>query len=523
MQRAGNTFDVIVIGAGHNGLTAAARLAQAGRKVLVLEALDTLGGAATTSQIVPGYAAPAVAHLVEGLPHRIERGLKLSKHGLHYAARDIQTVALDRDGDHIVLPNNRKQFAAFRSRLPKDADAYRDHVALLRAQAALVEPLIGDAPPDMHDAQAMRRFFRRLVWRGELSGRSALKRLMQTLPESIGDRLDAEFTSPLLKGALALDAIQGGTEGPYAPGTAFRAVWREAIRMQGRGMRQISGGMGALADALAAALVAGGGEIRTGERVVRILVEGDAAVGVELADGTVLRAPLVVSSINPRVTMLGLLGADRLETQPAMELRHAKPQGALAKLNLALETAPVFTRLAPELQSARLLIAPSLREVDEAAMVCREGGFVSEPLMELHLPSAADLSLAPEGQHILSVIVHNVPYDVDGGWDARREIFVQKVVRTIGIYAPGIADAMIAGEILTPPDIERKYGLAGGDWHQGDLRLDRLLGFRPTPAFGRYETPVSGLYLCGAGSHPGGGVTCLPGWLAAGKAGEGKR
>src|SRR5690554_1302596 len=200
MTRAGNTFDAIVIGAGHNGLAAAARLAQQGRKVLVLEALEMPGGAAATSQIVPGYAAPAVAHLVEGVPRRIERGLKLARHGLRYAARDVPTVALDRDGNHVLLPNNRKQFAAFRSRLPKDADAYRDYVALLRAQAALIEPLLGDTPPDMNDPAAMRRFFRRLVWRGQFSGRATLKSLMQTLPESIGDRPDAEFTSPLLKG-----------------------------------------------------------------------------------------------------------------------------------------------------------------------------------------------------------------------------------------------------------------------------------------------------------------------------------
>src|SRR5690606_19012088 len=250
MTRAGNTFDAIVIGARHNGLAAAARLAQQGREGWGLEAPE-----------LPGYAAPAVAHLVEGVPRRIERGLKLARHGLRYAARDIPTVALDRDGNHLLLPNNRKQFAAFRSRLPKDADAYRDYVALLRAQAGLIEPLLGDAPPDMSDPRAMRRFFRRLVWRGEFSGRATLKSLMQTLPESIGDRLDAEFTSPLLKGALAFDALQGGAEGPYAPGTAFRAVWREAIRMQGSGLRQISGGTGALADALAAAIASQGGEL----------------------------------------------------------------------------------------------------------------------------------------------------------------------------------------------------------------------------------------------------------------------
>lgn len=526
MNRDGNTYDAIVIGAGHNGLIAAARLARAGRRVLVLEAGEAAGGAAATSEIVPGYAAPAVAHLVDAFPKRIERELKLPKQGLRYAARDIPTVALDPDGDHLLLPRNRREFKRFASRLPRDAEAYRNYVALLRAQAALIEPLLGETPPDLHDAGALRRFFRRLVWRSALSGRAGLQSLMRNLPESIGDRLDAEFESPLLKGALAFDATLGGAEGPYAPGTSFRAVWREALRMQGQGLRQIAGGPGALVQALAAIVSAGGGELRVNSPVARIFVENGAAAGVELADGRVLRAPLVLSAINPRITLLELLGANRVETHEALELSRAPRPGTTAKLNLALERMPIFTGLAAEHHGARLLIAPSLDEVEEAASSCRENRLTSAPLLELHLPSLADPSLAPEGQHILSVIVHYTPYEAEGGWSMQRESFVQKVVRRIAAFAPGVEEAMIAGEILTPPDIERKYGLAGGDWHQGDLRLDRLFAFRPSPVFGRYETPVAGLYLCGAGSHPGGGVTGLPGWIAAGVAmenGEGDR
>jgi len=508
-------FDAIVVGGGHTGLVAAARLAGEGKRVLVAEAGSHTGGAAVTSEITPGYSVPAVAHLLEGFPRRIERKLKLARHGLRYAARNVATVALDRDGKHLLLPRTRKEFAAFREALPKDAEAYREYVARRRALAGLVAPLLGENPPELADPDAFRRFLRRSVWRAMLKGGSTMQSLLRVLPEAIGDRLDVEFESPLLKGVLAFDATLGGGEGPYAPGTSFRAVWREAIRMQGQGVRQPAGGMGALADALAASIEARQGEIRLGARAVRILVEDGAVSGVELSDGAVLHAPLVVSALNPRVTMLGLLGAAQLETEAAVELRHSAPVGSTAKINLALETIPVFSGLAPELHGARLVIAPSLHELDEAAAECRDGGFVSEPAMEILVPSLADPSLAPEGHHILSIIVHNVPFEVEGGWEAKRETFVQKVVRTVDAYAPGIADAMIAGEILTPPDIERKYGLAGGDWHQGDLRLDRLFGYRPSPSFGRYETPMPGLYLCGAGSHPGGGVTGLPGWLAA--------
>ncbi|MBX3504936.1 MAG: NAD(P)/FAD-dependent oxidoreductase [Parvibaculum sp.] len=518
MSRSGNTFDAIVIGAGHNGLVAAARLARAGRRVLVLEARDAPGGASATSEIVPGYAAPAVAHLVDAFPKRIERALKLAKHGLRYAARDIPTVALDPDGGHVLLPRNRREFSRFAKRLPRDAEAYRDYAADLHTQAALIAPLLGDIPPDLREPEVLRKFCRRLVWRGEISGGSTLQKLMRRLPESIGDRLDAEFESPLLKGALAFDATLGGGEGPYAPGTSFRAVWREALRMQGQGLRQIAGGPGALIRALIAIVSAGGGELRLNAAVERIFIENGVAAGVELLDGTLLRAPLVLSAINPRVTLLELAGAQCVETHQALELSRAPRPGTTAKLNLALERAPLFTGLAAELHGARLLIAPSLQEVDEAAAACNEGRLTSAPVLELHMPSVADPALAPEGHQILSVIVHSAPHEVEGGWPMRREGFVQKVVRRIASFAPGIEEAMIAGEILTPPDIELKYGLAGGDWHQGDLRLDRLLAFRPAPGFSRYETPLAGLYLCGAGNHPGGGVTGLPGWIAAGAA-----
>lgn len=511
-------FDAIVVGGGHNGLVAAARLAGEGKRVLVAEAGPRAGGAAVTSEITPGYSVSAVAHLLEGFPRRIERKLKLARHGLRYAVRNVATVALDRDGKHLLLPRTRKEFAVFREALPKDAEAYREYIARRRALAGLVAPLLGERPPELADPEALRRFLRRSVWRAMLKGRGTMQNLLRTLPESIGDRLDAEFESPLLKGALAFDATLGGVEGPYAPGTSFRAVLREAMRLQGQGACLPAGGMGALADALVAAIAASGGKIHLDTEVSRLLVEEGRVNGIVLSGGVEIRAPLVLSAISPGVTMLELVGAHHVETDDIRELRNFSPRGTAAKINLALDRLPQFTGLAPELHGARLLIAPSLAELDETSLAAQNGDLPLEPVMELLLPSFADPSLAPEGQHVISIIVHNIPHEIEGGWETHREALVQRVIRTLGGYAPEIADAMIAGEILMPHDIERKYGLAGGDWHQGDIRLDGLLVSRPAPGYSRYETPLPGLWLCGAGSHPGGGVTGLPGWVAAGAA-----
>lgn len=516
MKWGGVEFDAIVIGGGHNGLVAAVRLAADGQRVLVAEAGPRAGGAAVTSEVTPGYSISAVAHLLEGFPRRIERKLKLSKHGLRYAARDVATVALDRDGKHILLPRTRKEFASFREALPKDAEAYRDYVARMRSLAEFVQPLLEDNPPALSDPEALQRYLRRLVLRAALKGGHTIPDLLRTLPEAIGDRLDTEFESPLLKGALAFDATLGSAEGPYAPGTSFRGVLREAARLQGQGMTIPAGGMGALVDALSAAIVASGGEVRAEAPVQRIIVEEGKVAGIVLPGGVEIRAPLILSSISPHATMFDLVGARHVETDDVRELRHSAPRGAVAKINLALDRLPAFSGLAPDLHGARLLIVPSLAELDDACTAARGGGLPFEPMMEVLLPSVADPSLVPEGRHVMSIIVHNVPHEMEGGWEAHREALVQRVVRTLESYAPDIADAMIAGEILTPPDIEARYGLAGGDWHQGDIRLDRLLSFRPAPAYGRYATPLPGLWLCGAGSHPGGGVTGLPGWLAAG-------
>ncbi|MEX0838865.1 MAG: NAD(P)/FAD-dependent oxidoreductase [Parvibaculum sp.] len=506
MAWGGRKYDAIVIGGDHNGLAAAACLARAGKRVLVLEPGDRLGGVATIGEIMPDYAVPTVAHLVEALPRGIERGLKLAKHGLRYAARDIPTVALDRDGRHLLMPRGRKDVDALAARSPADAVAWHAFDARMTAHLAVLAPLL------LGDAVSLESVLRGLVWRDAWRRADRLGDLMQLLPQSIGDLLDAEFDDPLLKGALAFDAVMGGVDGPYASGTMLRFLHRRALLGLGRGRSIPVGGPAAVTDALAAAVAAQRGEIRTGVRVSRLLVEGAAIAGVETGDGNAIFAPLVVSSLDRRTTMLDLLGALHIETSLMRDLSGLPPRGSVAKVNLALDGLPDFRGLARGLHGARLLIAPSLEQVDRVAATFGQHDLAPEPLMEITIPSAVDPALAPSGHHVMSVLVPYMPHDIEGGWPARRDEFMQRVLRTIAQYSPDFTDRLIAGDLLTPPDIETKFGLSGG-WHRGGLGPADLLGLRKGGA--GHATPVSGLWLCGQGSHPGDGVTGLPGCSAA--------
>lgn len=515
MAWGGHKYDAIVIGGDLNGLAAAAYLGRASQRVLVLEPGDHLGGVAFTGEIMAGYSISTVAHLVEALPQGILRDLKLTKHGLRYAARDIPTVALDRDGAHLVVPRNRKERAALALVHPKDGAAWRAFEARIGAHIATLGPLLhAEASSAMSSLQ---RFIRRPQW----NGADRLGDLMQLLPQSIGDLLDAEFEHPLLKGALAFDAVVGGIDGPCAPGTALRFLHRKAMRDLGRGLSIPAGGLGAVADAFAAAVAAQRGEIRTGVRVLRILTEGSIVVGVETEGGGAIVAPLVVSSLDPRATMLELLGAAHIETPLARRLSALSRFGSVAKVNLALEGVPEFRGLAPALRGARLLISPSLETLDHAATDFGQRQIASDPVMEITIPSIADPALAPDGHHVMSVLVPYVPYDVEGGWPARRDELMQRVVRTLEQYSPDLANRLVAGELLTPTDIEEQFNLPGGDWHRGGMRPAELFDLHRRSA--RHATPVAGLWLCGPGSHPGDGVTGLPGRDAAGVAVAGRR
>lgn len=508
------SFDAIVIGGGHNGLVAAAYLGKAGKRVLLLEASHRLGGALTTDEISPDYKISTGAHLLDAMPRQIEKDLKLVKHGLRYAARRVPTIVLDRDKQHIVLSTRRADLEIMRRHSAADADAYPAYVARMKSYASLLTPLITETIPSAGMEQ-LRSALHRIVWRAELMGSASLESFLRQMPGSIGDLLDDTFETPLLKGALALDTLLGSREGPYAAGTVLSSVYRGGLRNASTGPHMIEGGLGAFVDALAAAAADFGVIIRASSAVKRILVEGDEAKGVETEQGEIFEAPLILSSAHPRATMLGLVGAKHLDAGLVKRLLHIADSGTTAKLNLALDGLPTIQGLAPVEYGARLLIAPSLQFLDEAFSRFKHDDFSSDLPMEVTIPSVYDAPLAPPGQHVMSIVVQYVPYEAAGGWETNRDRLIARIVETLACYAPGIKQRIVAGELMLPPDIERKFGLPGGSWYHGDMELDQLLMFRPTPGLARYRTPLRGLYLCGTGSHPGGGISGLPGQLAA--------
>jgi phytoene dehydrogenase-like protein len=509
-----SSFDAIVIGGGHNGLVAAAYLGKAGRRVLLLEASPRLGGALTTGEISPDYLVSTGAHLLDAMPRQIEKDLKLSKNGLRYATRCVPTIVLDRDKQHLVLSTRRADLEIMRRHSHADTEAYVAHVARMKSYASLLTPLLNDALPAAGMEQ-LRGVLRKLVWRAERLGSATLEDLLRQLPGSIGDMLDDTFETPLLKGALALDALLGSNEGPYSAGTVLSAIYRGSLRATSTGPHLVEGGLGAFIDALAAAAARFGVIIRTSAPVKRILIEDGVTKGVETDAGEIFETPLVLSSAHPRATMLGMVGAKNLDAGLVKRLSHIADGGATAKLNLALDGLPTIQGLSPAEYGARLLVAPSLSSLDEAFASFKHGGFSSDIAMEVTIPSVGDAPLAPPGQHVMSIVLQYVPYAATGGWEETRDRLIDRVIETLSLYAPDLKQRIVAGELMLPSDIERKFGLPGGNWYHGDMGMDRLLMFRPAPELARYRTPLKGLYLCGTGSHPGGGISGLPGQLAA--------
>ncbi|MFZ2468508.1 MAG: NAD(P)/FAD-dependent oxidoreductase, partial [Parvibaculum sedimenti] len=357
--------------------------------------------------------------------------------------------------------------------------------------------------------------FRSLVWRARRLGQPSLEALLRTLPGSIGDLVDDTFEMPLLRAAFAFDAVRGAAEGPYSPGTALNLIYRRALQHERKGTSLPRGGMGALVEALRRSAEGFGVAIKTGTAAKRIIIENGIAKGVETEAGDFLHAPAILSSVDPRATMLDLVGHAHLDAGLASRLAQASRRGATAKLNLALEGLPTIAGLSPAEYGARLLVLPSLNEFDQAFASFKRGKLPDELAMEVTVPSVVDATLAPIGHHVMSVLIQYVPFDVAGGWAAQRDRLLDRVIGTLSLYAPDIRARIIAGEMLLPPDIEAKFGLEGGEWHGSEMRPDQLLMFRPAPELAQYRTPLKGLYLCGAGNHPGGGVSGRPGQLAA--------
>jgi phytoene dehydrogenase-like protein len=506
-------YDCVVIGGGHNGLVCAATLARGGRSVLVLEAANTLGGAALTREFAPGFRVSAGAHLLHLMPAELLRELQLGSHGLEWAAQRMATTALVPGGARLNL----SQEEAGQGLSVADAQAYSVYTARMRRFAAALAPMLSRVPPRLGTtAWADRLALLRIGWQIRRLGRRDMRELLRIGGMNVYDLLEENFDSAALKGALGFDAVLGANFGPRSPGTVLTLLYRLAGESAGAsGLSQPKGGMGALCNALAKAASAAGATIRTGAPVANILIESDRASGVVLESGESIRAQSVISSADPKTTFLRLLGPRHLDAGFVRRVKHIRSRGLAAKLHLALNRAPPFSGVSESGLRGRLLIAPSLQHIEHAYNHAKYGEFSAAPVMEITVPTVNDPTLAPAGQHVLSAIVQYAPYALKEGWHNGRQRFMDTLLDALEGFAPGLRSSVIGSELLTPADMEQEFRISGGHWHHGDLAFDQFLMVRPVPGAAQYRTPMEGLFLCGAGCHPGGGVMGVAGRNAA--------
>jgi phytoene dehydrogenase-like protein len=499
-------YDSIIIGAGHNGLICAAYLAKAGQKVLVLEAADTVGGLAANHEFHPGFRAP-VAHSVNQFPRKIAGDLDLAKHGFGTSTEPLPLVGLGLDGNHVTVNGDSVTGAD-----QGDADAYRTFNARMQRIADALKPFWLKTIPRAAPGKLSEMLtFAQIGLKLRLLGKNEMREFMRIASLPMRDLVDENFDNELLKAVLCWDGLIGSKMAPRSPNNA---VLQLLYRMSGGQC----GEPGDLITALKAAARTSGAEIHTGTPVDRILVEpgtdGLESRGVVLAGGEHIRASRVVSSADPQTTFIGLVGIENLEIQFTNRIRRLRCDGFVAKLHLALNSLPEFTGLGQP--DGRLLIAPKMDTIEFAFDHAKYGGCSEDPVIEITLPSLRDASLAPKGQHVLSAHVMYIPYRLKGGWDEKaRKALCENAIGAIARYAPGIRDQILHSELLTPADLEREHRVSGGHWHHTEFALDQLLMMRPTYEAAQYSTPLPGLYLCGAGCHPGGDLTGGPGHNAA--------
>ena len=519
------SLDAIIIGGGHNGLVCAAYLARAGRKVLVLERREQVGGAAMTEEVFPGFRFSVFSYVVSLLRPEIIRDLELPRHGLHILPLESTITPLE-NGDYLGQWNdhdqNRRELARHSLR---DAEAYDEFGLMLHQMARAIKPLLGMAPPNptsfsFSELMGMKRLaehFRSL-------GPGRFHMLHKLLTMSSADFLDEWFETEALKATKSASGIIGTMLGPRSPGTAYVLLHHYMGELDGvfRAWGFAKGGNGSVSAAIAAAARAAGAEIRTSAPVAQVLVKRGRAIGVVLENGDEIRAKLVVSNADPRRTFMQLVGEKHLPDEFVDSIRRFRFRGSSAKVNLALGELPDFTCLPANRINGRahlrgaISISPSVGYLERAYDDAKYGEISRRPYMDIVIPSMLDPAMAPPGKHVMSIFVQYAPYHLNGGWtDARRDALGDAVVDTLAQYAPNLKGAILHRQVVTPADIERIVGLSEGNIFQGELSLQQMFFLRPVPAWAKYRTPLAGLYQCGAGTHPGGGVMGASGRNAA--------
>jgi phytoene dehydrogenase-like protein len=509
----------VIIGAGHNGLIAAFYLARAGFKPLVLEGRATVGGAAVTEEIAPGYRCPALTHSIGPLRPSIVADLQLAGR-VDFLRPDPRLVALSPAGRPLVLSTDvGRSTESIRLHSGQDAERYPEFCATLERLAGFILPLLERTPPAL-DAPAPQEIWELLKTgrRFRSLGRTDSFRLLRWMPMAAADLVGEWFTGDLLQAAIAARGIFGSAAGPWSGGTGATLLWQAATDpVPGGSMITVKGGPGALARALAESARAAGATIRLDARVARIVTRDGRTDGVLLDDGEEIPASAVVSNADPHRTLLSLVDPVELDPQFVQRIRNYRMPGVVAKLNLALGALPAFNGVAnPGDLHGRIHLGPSLDYLEKAYDASKYGDMSAEPYMDIAIPSLLDPTLCPPNRHVMSVHVQFAPYRLpanDG--TAARDLLMATVLRTLERYAPGISNLIEQRQVLIPVDLERTYGLTRGHIHHGEQSLDQLFSMRPTLGWAQYRTPIDGLFLCGAGTHPGGGMTGLSGRNAA--------
>jgi phytoene dehydrogenase-like protein len=514
-------YDAIIIGGGHNGLVTAAYLAKAGKKILLVERRPVLGGLAASEEIYPGFKFPTGAHLAGSFAPEIVADLALRQHGLEILSLEPLLFAPQPGGSGLVIPSIPAKAAAEIGRFSrKDAAAFVRFCMLSKNLSSFLRAIYGVALPDQAGAESFNLGeLVKLAWNFHRLGEKEMYEFLRILPMSISDLLHEWFETDLLKAAIGAGGLLGSFVGPRQQGTALLFLHHQLGASNGalRTAGLVRGGIGRLSEALASAARQHGAAIRTEAEVARIITRDGAATGVVLSNGAEIGAGKIVSSTDLKTTFLKLVEPTFLDPHFLLQVRNIRARGTVAKVNLALDRLPRFTGTASGQELGGVIhIGPALEYLERASDAAKYGRFSQEPFLEITIPSTRDPSLAPAGQHVMSVWMQYAPYDLrDRSWHDEREALGDTVIDLIENYAPGTKDSIVHRQVLTPLDIEQTFGPAGGHMHHAEMALDQILFMRPLPGWARYATPVRNLYLCGSGTHPGGGVSGLPGYYAA--------
>ena len=511
-QNATDKRDVVIIGGGHNGLVTAFYLAKAGFKPLVIERREQVGGAAITDEFHPGFRCSTLAHNAGPIRPDIVHDLQLEKHGLRMITPNACLTALTPDGRALTLSStylqSMEQIAKFSQ---KDAAKFPEFSDSLAKMGKVIGEALAITPPNIDhpssgDLWGMLKTGRAI----RNLGKKDMYRLLRWGPMAVADLAAEYFETELLRAVVAARGVFGTFLGPWSAGSALVLLIRAAGDSHPAGSAFFAaGGMGALTEAMASAAKAAGAEIRTGAEVIEIRVKDGAATGVLLSTGEEINAMAVISNADPKRTLLKLTDPAHLSPDFVQKLQHYRGNGTVAKVNLALSGLPTFTALKDgnDALKGRIHIGHEIDYLERAFDASKYGNFSPHPYLEATIPSVTDPTLAPDGKHVMSIYMQYAPYKLKGDWEQQRKALGQTVVQTLAQYAPNLPEMILTHQIITPQDLEDKYGMTGGQIFHGELALDQFFTMRPLLDWARYRTPIDNLYLCGSGTHPGAGLT----------------